>query len=230
LNNVSAEQPIDDLDGRERAVVEFLHAHPDFLRRHPELLDRLEPPEGDATAVSLVEYQLRRARKRLAELEMRLKSLIDIARANETLLLRLHQVHLELGSCAGAELLDKLDGALRADFAVDAWCVLVGNEMLGGLQHPRLKRPGHEPVLDALIAAPRPHCGRLTAAKRQALFGAMEIASAALAPLPQGGLLALGSRDPERFTPDADTLLLKLLGLTLARRLPLVTVVASAAG
>ncbi len=230
VSNASAERPVAEPDDRERQVIEFLHDHPDLLRRHPELLDHLEPPGGEAAAVSLVEYQLRRARKRLGELEARLKNLIDIARANESLLLRLHQVHLDLGSCAGLELLDKLDGALCADFAIDAWCVLAGNETLGGVQHPRLKRPGGEPLLDALLAAPRPHCGRLTAAKRQALFGAAEIASAALAPLPHGGLLALGSRDPARFTPEADTLLLKLLGLTLARRLPLAPATGTAAG
>ena len=59
-----------------------------------------------------------------------------------------------------------------------------------------------------------PICGRLQPEKNALLYGARadEIASTALLPLPGVGLVAVGSRDGNRFYPGMGTLFLRMMG------------------
>ncbi|NUO73890.1 MAG: DUF484 family protein, partial [Frateuria sp.] len=61
-----------------------------------------------------------------------------------------------------------------------------------------------------------PLVGRLSAERLYRLFGdhAPEVQSAAVMPLGELGLLALGSADPNHFQPGMGTLFLKMLGAT----------------
>jgi hypothetical protein len=66
-----------------------------------------------------------------------------------------------------------------------------------------------------------PICGRLQPEKHVLLYGARadEVASSALLPLPGIGLVAVGSRDGNRFYPGMGTLFLRMMGETLATAL-----------
>ena len=60
----------------------------------------------------------------------------------------------------------------------------------------------------------QPICGRLHPDKNALLYGlrAEEVQSSALLVLPGTGLVAVGSRDPNRFFPGMGTLFLRMMG------------------
>jgi len=66
-----------------------------------------------------------------------------------------------------------------------------------------------------------PICGRLQPQKNALLYAARaeEVASSALLPLPGVGLVAVGSRDGNRFYPGMGTLFLRMMGQSLAAAL-----------
>src|SRR5690606_15469230 len=66
-----------------------------------------------------------------------------------------------------------------------------------------------------------PICGRLQAEKQVVLYGedVGEVQSTALLPLPGVGLLAVGSRDANRFYPGMGTLFLRMMGESLVTAL-----------
>jgi uncharacterized protein YigA (DUF484 family) len=76
------------------------------------------------------------------------------------------------------------------------------------------------PFRDA-IASGEPICGRLHPDKNALLYGARaeEVQSSVLLPLPGVGLLAVGSRDPNRFFPGMGTLFLRMMGEALTTAL-----------
>jgi uncharacterized protein YigA (DUF484 family) len=66
-----------------------------------------------------------------------------------------------------------------------------------------------------------PLCGRLQPEKNALLYAmrADEVQSSALLPLPGTGLIAIGSREPNRFYPGMGTLFLRMMGEALATAL-----------
>ena len=75
----------------DEQLVTALRAHPDVLRRHPELLDVLDVPhDTGGGAVSLIEAQVNALRGRCERTERRLETLLRTARDNEAISLRLH--------------------------------------------------------------------------------------------------------------------------------------------
>ena len=67
----------------EREVVAYLKAHPDFLTRHPDLLETIELKHKAGSAVSLIEKQVDMLRAKHQRLEDRLQRLTEAARDNE---------------------------------------------------------------------------------------------------------------------------------------------------
>ena len=69
-----------------------------------------------------------------------------------------------------------------------------------------------------LMGSGEPVCGRLHPDKNALLYGlrAEEVQSSALLVLPGTGLVAVGSRDPNRFFPGMGTLFLRMMGEALA--------------
>ena len=74
-----------------------------------------------------------------------------------------------------------------------------------------------QPFRDALREG-EPLCGRLQAEKNAVLYGPRqdEVQSSALLPLSGVALVAVGSRDPNRFFPGMGTLFLRMMGEALA--------------
>ena len=68
------------------------------------------------------------------------------------------------------------------------------------------------------LASREPICGRLHPDKHALLYGmrAEEIQSSAMLPVAGIGLVAVGSRDANRFFPGMGTLFLRMMGETLA--------------
>ncbi|MEJ2479537.1 MAG: DUF484 family protein [Acidihalobacter sp.] len=157
------------------------------------------------------------------ELERKLGELIQVARDNEHLSANLHQLALGL---MRADSLDSVLATARellcGEFHADHVVVrLIDRD--GSLQAPYSvvkDDPGLEEFAP-IFERRRPLCGRLRREQLEWLFGedAAEVASSVVIPLHDTeslGVLALGSRDADRFHPSMGTLFLGYLGDLLA--------------
>ena len=196
-------------------VVDYLLAHPEFFESHAELLGKLKIPHPTGSAVSLIERQVEVLRQQHRQLERKLVDLIEVARANDTLIERIHRLALALLEGPGLpERLYALQEQLRERFGADEVSLfLVHTDPKGADAGPaRWLTPddaGLEQFRETLKSG-KPHVGRLRSPQLEFLFGerAERIASAALVPLGDKGslgLLAVGSHDMERFSPTLGT-------------------------
>ncbi|TVQ30457.1 MAG: DUF484 family protein [Wenzhouxiangella sp.] len=204
-------------------VIAWLTAHPELFRDHPELLETLDLPHQAGTA-SLLEYQVERLRARNQDLSARLEQLTTIAGENEQLMRRLHRLTLDVMSSRSIpSFLDKLLAKLSTDFNADFVHLHLsgGPSALGALERVSRHPDSRPDWFDKLIDRERIECGRLTRAKLEWLFGeqAENVGSAALVPVGFTGVLAIGARSVERFSPGMGTLFLELLAGMIVYRL-----------
>jgi len=203
------------LDGlSESAVHDFLRDNPDFFERHGALLSSLTFPHVTGGTVSLVERQVSVLRQKDLKLERNLKELLDVARANETLASKLHQLTLRLlgAKNLGATLL-AVETALRTGFNADqSILVLFGDpssftDVQVGRFFKAVERDDERlKAFDTFLQGKGPRCGQVRDSQRDFLFGKEtdEVGSAALVPLGKKseiGFLAIGSTDANRFHP-----------------------------
>jgi hypothetical protein len=188
-------------DDREEEIAEYLIAHPDFFERHADALAAIDIPHPTGDAVSLIERQVRTLREQSSNYRRQLEELVTVARDNDALAKRLHRLTLALIETRSFdEVLNTLQDELREQFKADSVEMkLFASEQLDAHAH----EPGPALFRDFLQRA-RPNCGQLDKEQLEYLFGpqAGETGSAALIPLtapPLAGVLAIGSRDPDRF-------------------------------
>lgn len=218
--------------GTEAALAAYLSAHPDFLVRHPEVLERLHIPHGGSGVVSLVERQVAVLREQLTNERGRLNHLVARARDYEAFASRLHDLTVKLVLARDLrEAQAVLQATLREEFNAEAVTLKLFpvdpgrhvNERTG----ERIGDHTRDPLVRAFVEfvdRDRCLCGPLPPAQANALFGAGAVAvqSAVLIPLKgheQTGVLAIGSNDPKRFTPDMGTDLLARLGAITSAKL-----------
>jgi len=223
----SAETSITAPDSEQ--VRDFLTRHPDFFDEHPDLLAELQLSHASGNAVSLIERQVQVLREQNHDLKNRLLELVDVARENDRLNERMHHLTLDLikpGSLT--ELIDGLEHSLRNEFKADAIVL-----HLPDMDESQARETGAcvlhvDDELKALLAMPltenKPQCGRLKEEQLTFLFGEQAAAIESCAVLPLGengenGLLAIGSREVNRFNPCMGTLFLTHLGALVARLL-----------
>lgn len=103
-------------------VLAYLAAHPDFLKKHPELLSVLVPPArelGDGV-VDFQQFQLSSMQKNTAALKHRYEGLVDFCRDNLSVQSQVHDAVLQLVRARSLEqLLEVLVLDLVALFDVD---------------------------------------------------------------------------------------------------------------
>ncbi len=187
-------------------VEHYLHDHPDFFHSHLTLLEKLSIPHPSGEAVSLISKQLEIFRSKHQELENQLTALIEIARENDTAFTRMHELTLAMLEARSInEIMVNLTQVLSECFLTDFVAVKIiqdppdENQTLFVMpDDPGLKHFSRE------IGANEPKCGRLTLAQARFLFGddAGEVKSSAIIPMvftELEGLLAIGSRDENRF-------------------------------
>ena len=209
-----------------RDVAEYLSTHPGFFNDFPELLVEIEVPHPSGKAVSLVVKQVSVLREQNEQLRKRMHELIEIARQNEELAKRLHQLALTLMDATDprdifATLYDNLRRTFRADrvivklFANPAFIdTFPGAEFAG-------KEIREKELFRAIIEKRSPISGRLKRQQQAFLFGEEGdvISSAVIVPLhgrDWGGVLVIGSRDPEKFQESMGVELLANLGEVLS--------------
>jgi uncharacterized protein YigA (DUF484 family) len=200
-------------------IATWLRRHPTFLKQFPDLALSLVVPREEGPAASLASYQLEVLRDKNRELARRLQELHGNAQDNERLAVRTHQLALGLmrqDTAAGT--LRAMAAALAEDFQGDLVRFVLfrpveGLDDVDWLQVIPAGDARLAPFKDA-VAEGEPICGRLHPDKHALLYGdrAEEVQSSALLPIAGLGLVAVGSRDPNRFFPGMGTLFLRMMG------------------
>lgn len=209
----------------EQAIYDFLATHPDFFENHANLLSSLNLPHATGGTVSLVERQVSILRQKDIKLKKQLVELIEVARANDLLAAKIHELTLQLLAAPDLKsTIVALEEGMRSGFGANhAVLVVFGDpDAFGDIEAGRFFR-----VIEKTSAALSPfktflssdaaRCGQIRDTQLDFLFheDAREIGSAALVPLSaetQIGFLAIGSADADRFHPGMSTDFLTRLG------------------
>lgn len=205
----------------EAQVIAYLRDHPDFFQSHAHLLGELSLPHESGSAISLVERQVAILRERNNAMRRRMTELMQTARTNDELFSKTRTLTLELLNVGSwQELNEVLATYVLTDFHADFVCchltsVPVSFDHLhrhdGALPHEHFLRGAY------------PVCTTLRPEELASLFPNStheREGSAVLAPLGlerARGCLAIGSRDPQAFTPDMDTLFVTYIAEVLSR-------------
>lgn len=210
-------------------VAAYLRDNPQFFVGRDALLEDMILPHGASGAVSLVERQLELLRERNTGMRRRLNELIRAARVNHRLFERTLELTLTLVELPdNVSRLQRLQQGLASGFSVDS--VSLQGVDSSGIDPSLAAALDITPLADAeasvgqLLRPGRIVCGLLRDSELAFLFpdSQADVASAAVMPvaIPGGTLLvALGSRDPNHFTPDMGTLFIRFLGDAVGRML-----------
>ena len=216
----NAESRIEQPDTEQ--VASFLSNHPDFFDDHPELMAELRLSHSTGNAVSLIEKQVQVLRDQNRDLKNKLLELVDVAQDNDRLNQRMHQMTLDLLKAGSLlQLLDTLRDHLGNEFKADAIAL-----HLPALDETQQREAGAKYlIIDETLkdqfpgayADGKPQCGRFKQEQLDIIFKdqAAAIESTAIVPLgdcADSGLLAIGSREVNRFNPCMGTLFLSHLG------------------
>jgi len=212
--------PADD----EQAIVAYLADHPDFFERHLGLLRELQLPHPtNGQAISLLERQVMTLRTQAQQYRAQLEDLIQVARENERLNKQLHVLTLALIETGTLdEVFNTLQDELRSQFQADA----VELRLFSAADLDKAVNEG-EPgpaMFRDFMDRGKPKCGMLKEPQLVFLFGSQagDTGSVALVPIAGEraiGILAIGSRDPNRFHPGKGTEFLRRLGEVVSRTL-----------
>lgn len=207
----------------EAQVKNYLANNPDFLQKNPQLLTHMELSHKEQGATSLVERQIKVLRERNMVMQGQLIEMLHSAHNNEKLLVQCNHFMLSLLETDNLQALaTKVITLLKQDFDLDGVAlVLVGNYDCAAPAQIFANTGEIKSLLNCQFPDSEPLCGRLEEAPRKALFGDLckDLESFALIPLGEQcefGLLALASKDVERFEPDMGTLFIELIAKIVA--------------
>jgi uncharacterized protein YigA (DUF484 family) len=209
----------------EQSVHDYLAAHPDFFEHNSGLLSTLNLPHSSGGAVSLVERQVSMLRQKDLKRDRQLKELISVARANEVLATKIHELTMQL---LAANDLHKtvvaLEEAMRSGFGADQAVLVVFGDPeefddinVGRFFRVVMKSDHALKPFRTFLNGSGARCGQIRDSQREFLFrgDAEEIGSAALVQIGKGaeiGFLAIGSVDTDRFHPGMSIDFLTRLG------------------
>ena len=223
--STQAEVDYRDEELSAQAVHDYLAAHPDFFEDHAALLNSLNLPHASGGAISLVERQVSVLRQKDLKLEKQLKELIGVARANDLLSAKIHELTLQLMAATDLKsTVIALEVGMRSGFGADHAVLVVfgdpeafGDINAGRFFHVVEKNSDDLNPFKTFLNGSSARCGQIRDTQRDFLFkeDASEVGSAALVPLSSGtdiGFLAIGSADADRFHPGMSTDFLTRLG------------------
>jgi hypothetical protein len=226
--------PVKDEEIGERKVLQYLRAHPEFLSRHPELLESLVPPQrelGEAV-VDFQHFQVKNLQKNTRSLQEKYEALVDFCRDNLSVQAQVHNAVLKLVEVRS---LEQLLEVLTLDFlglfdldvvrlgieseAAELYDTYYSEENVSGIVF--IEPGGVEAALEGKAARLSANAQEEDIPAFGQIFADCEemIQSCALLKLemqeaPKAALLALGVRYADRFHPkQASDLLIFLAGV-----------------
>lgn len=208
-------------------VLDFLRDNPEFFDENPGVLSEMRLSHASGKAISLIERQVEVLREQNAGLKNRLLELVQVARDNDRLNDRMHLLLMALlGADSFNALVDTLNEHLHTEFSADAVALYFAGLPEHAIRESGARGLGEDERARELFKAPlesgKPLCGRLRADQLDYLFGdrADGLESAAVIPFGEHGirgLVAIGSREPQRFFSGMGTVFLGHLGELIGR-------------
>lgn len=206
------------MSGVEASDVEiFLQDNPDFFNEHLGLLEKISIPHPSGNVISLVSKQLELFRNRHHEMENELNVLIDIARNNDDSANKMHELTLAVLEADTLDVaIENLDEVLKECFLTDFFAIKIITEKELETAMPNIFVKAENEGLTHFVkelTSNHSSCGRPTLAQAEFLFGsnALEVQSCAIIPmafLEIEGIIAIGSRNADRFSRDMGRLFL----------------------
>ena len=199
----------------EDAICDYLEAHPDFFENHKTVLSRMQLPHASGGTVSLVERQISLLRQKDLKLERQLKELIRVARDNDVIAAKIHELSLQLMAKSTLEAtIVATEEAVRSGFGADQAVLVLFcdpdsfTDINAGRFFVPIRRDDDDmKPFATFLNGNGPRCGQARDSQMQFLFrdDAQEIGSVALVPLGDKadiGFLVIGSNEADRFRPD----------------------------
>lgn len=195
----------------EQQIATYLVQHPHFFEQHPDALMALNLKHDSGSATSLLERQLRQFRQQNQEYRTQLAEFLQVARTNEALDQRLHQMILALLNTTHlADTLGTLQHQIQSVLTADAvaFKLFATPDLHTHKEQPETLRLLH------FLQQQQPTCGALSKAQAHYLFATATMHSVVLIPLQSAvvtGILAIGSQDATRFHAEQSVALLHRL-------------------
>lgn len=225
MNVNQAKQPQDGLDAED--VAAYLEANPDFFLHQHDLLEVLKIPHPCGDAVSLVAKQMEILRDKNRKLQAQLNDIVQIARENDAVFRRIHELTLVLLDADSIDdALASLRWILHEAFHAEFITLRVFEPRPVTAVADLYAEPDSvefDPIR-SILKAGVPVCGEPDSQKALCLFQSnlAEVLSYALIPLSHAGLkgfLAVGSGCAERFRTGMGNFFLAQMGEIVASRL-----------
>ncbi|HCU90289.1 MAG TPA: hypothetical protein DGR97_10105 [Gammaproteobacteria bacterium] len=203
-------------------VAEYLRMHPEFFEDFPEVLRDIEIRHRSGDAVILLERQVSALRDDNARMKVRFEQLLTLAKSNDDLIKRIHELALALmGGGSPEEIFGLLADRLAREFDADHVRTVIFSkpartdlkslpEFVGSEWSDRV-------LFTDVLSTKAPKCGGLTEAQILSLFPSDADATGSAVILPLSGkswdgLLIIFSTDDARFHHDMGTDFLAYLG------------------
>jgi len=228
---MSIQQTSGNIDDKitDKDVASYLREHPDFFESNTPLLRDINIPHLSGAAVSLVERQVGVLRKDNKKLIKKLEELVKNARVNEKLAKQVFYLTLALMSAKDlAQVFTLLQESLRRDFNVDATAlklIITPKEEKFAERGEFVKHASElMQLFDKQLKEGRPICGRFKQEQLEYLFNdkADNVKSVAIIPLGEAasyGILAIGSRNEQRFYAGMGTMYLTQMSSLISKSL-----------
>ncbi len=208
-------------------VSSYLRQHPDFFHEHEALLEHLHVPHPSGKAVSLISRQLEIFRNKHQELETQLATLIEIARENDSAFNRMHELTLAMLETRSLdEVMQNLEDVLTDCFNTDYVAIKIIRPGAEADKHLLFVDEDNADLkhFHAILSRNQPQCGHITLAQARFLFPrqAEAVKSCAIIPMAYTqleGILAIGSRDEQRFHASMGHLFLTQMSEIIGTRL-----------
>jgi len=216
-----------DQTDNDLTTLNYLKNDPDFFVRHPTALSELNLPHPSGEAVSLIQRQIEVLRERNADMRRRMDNLLQAARTNNELFSKTRKLNLALFEAnSWHELNEVLATHVLVDFDADFVCCHLLDEVLDDSTELALDhiRSHYDTIpFQNLVASDEPVCSTLREEELSLIFPQTthnETGSAVLLPLglnASTGILAIGSRDSQRFVQHLDTLFVQYIADVLSK-------------
>jgi len=209
-NKQTDEAAVKDLSAADIAA--FLKDNPAIFEQHPELLELVTLSDNRSTT-SLLERQIGVLKTRLQQQKSSQSELFQVARENEQISDNFSEiVYQMIGFTSLSEFATQFPAALKSIFAIDE----VSFKTAQGVERKEGDKTSYEDAIRRLTKQ-RAVCDNRWPSNIMSLFFGADIKSAALIPMRNLenntlGLLALGSKEANRYTNDLGTVHLDKLG------------------
>jgi len=202
-------------------VENYLNNHPEFFLDHPELLTQIEVPHPSGGAVSLIERQVALIRQENKQHRERIRELVEIARENENIIDKLHDLSVQLIASKSLNgYIEILQQQLFEKFSANHVRVVLFNENFSNA-HEQIDFVSRNDVglenFGKFLTHKKSICGRFNSHQLSFLFSdkAEDVKSMALIPLVDQdavGMLAIASANADHFRAGMSTSFLSSLG------------------